>query len=126
MSRTEEQWGIYTDPFEKRSAASNAPCTEAEAMERAGIAEWRGGNVSLMPGYPNLIWVKDEAGNVVYEPVDAGKFEAEIRSLNNGVLPASMTEPWKAAADKLLDQARDEMRRERCEQQAREMEAYPF
>ena len=96
----------------------------ATMMEHAGI-QWRG-NVSLMPGYPNLIWVKDENGNVVYEPVDAGKFESEIRSLNNGVLPPSMTEPWKAAADKLLDQARDEMRRERCEQQAREMEAYPF
>jgi len=114
MSRTEEQWGIYTDP-EKRSAASNAPRTEAEAMERAGIAEWRG-NVSLMPGYPNLIWVKDENGNVVYEPVDAGKFEAEIRSLNNGVLPPSMTEPWKEAAETKLDEAR----RALCAEQARE------
>ncbi len=103
--------------------------TEAQAMELAGLAEWRG-NISLMPGYPNLIWVKDENGNVVYEPVDAGKFECEIRSLNNGSLPASMTEPWKTAADKLLDQSRDEMRRDRCDQQARELReqqaAYPF
>src|SRR6266568_6862409 len=37
--------------------------TEARAMERAGI-EWRG-NVALVPGHPNLIYVKDEQGNVV-------------------------------------------------------------
>ncbi len=92
--------------------------TPAEAMERdLGIA-WRG-NVALMPGYPNLIWVKDESGNVVYEPVDAGKFEAEIRSLNGGVLPVSMTEPWKEAAEKKMD----EVRRALCEEQARELAA---
>jgi hypothetical protein len=96
--------------------------TEAEVMERDLGIEWRG-NVALMPGYPNLIWVKDERGNVVYEPIDEGKFETEIRSLNNGVLPPSMTEPWKEAAEKKLDEAR----RALCEEQAREvMQAYPF
>ncbi len=86
----------------------------ATMMEHAGV-QWRG-NVALVSGHPNLIWVKDENGNVVYEPVDAGKFEAEIRSLNNGVLPPSMTEPWKEAAETKLDEAR----RALCAEQARE------
>src|SRR5713226_5340310 len=103
-SRRCEEIGIASKAVARLEYVGVLTMTEAEAMERAGIAEWRG-NVSLMPGYPNLIWVKDENGNVVYEPVDAGKFESEIRSLNNSVLPPSMTEPWKAAAEKTLDEA---------------------
>src|SRR5215469_2015962 len=99
-------------------------------MERAGI-EWRG-NVAPVPGHPNLIYVKDAAGNVWFDPIDADEYEVMLLEIDlrakkwsneqikraveyfRSTLPSNA---WKEEAERRLD----EFRRQRVEEIGREI-----
>jgi len=102
----------------------------AESMERAGI-QWRG-NIAPVPGHPNLIYVKDAAGNVTFDPIDADEYEVTLLEIDlrsrqwsaeqiqraveyfRSTLPGNA---WKEEAERKLD----EFRRQRVEEIGREI-----